>query len=75
MVVFHLLKMTLSVFMGRRIYVVMENNINCRRHEKLTSNAHVAERMVRGTELNRENATPAEVRRMLGVSETPSEYP
>jgi 3-keto-5-aminohexanoate cleavage enzyme len=54
----------------------MEDNIYYRRGEKLESNAQVVERAVRiAAELNREIAAPAQTRKMLGLSATPSQYP
>lgn len=74
--IFQLPMTTLAILMGGHARVGMEDNIYYRRGEKLTSNAQVVERTVRiAQELNREIATPAEARRMLGISETPSEYP
>ena len=53
----------------------MEDNIYYGRGEKLVSNAQVVERTVRiAHELNREIATPAQARQMLGLSTTPSKY-
>jgi 3-keto-5-aminohexanoate cleavage enzyme len=73
--IFQLPMTTLAILMGGHTRVGMEDNIYYRRAEKLKSNAQVVERIVRiAYELNREIATPAEARRMLGISETPSEY-
>jgi 3-keto-5-aminohexanoate cleavage enzyme len=74
--IFQLSMTTLAILMGGHARVGMEDNIYYRRGEKLTSNAQVVERVVRiAHELNREIATPAEARGMLGIAETPSEYP
>jgi len=55
--------------------VGLEDNIYYRRGEKITSNAQVVKRAVRIlTELNREIASPALAREMLGLSATPSSY-
>jgi len=67
---------TLAILLGGHARVGMEDNIYYRRGEKLKSNAQVVERTVRiAHELNREIATPAQARQMLGISETPSQYP
>ena len=66
---------TLAILMGGHVRVGMEDNVYYRRGEKLKSNAQAVERTVRiARELNREIATPAEARRMLGISGTPSVY-
>jgi 3-keto-5-aminohexanoate cleavage enzyme len=53
----------------------MEDNVYYRRGDKLKSNAQVVQRTVRiSHELNREIATPLQTRRMLGISEKPTEY-
>ena len=74
--VFQLPLTTLATLLGGHVRVGMEDNIYYRRGEKLQSNAQVVERTVRiAGELNREIATPAQARQMLGLSETPSQYP
>ncbi len=74
--VFQLPMTTLATLLGGHVRVGMEDNIYYRRGEKLESNAQVVERTVRiASELNREIATPAQARKMLGLSETPSQYP
>ena len=74
--VFQLPLTTLATLLGGHVRVGMEDNIYYRRGEKLQSNAQVVERTVRiAGELNRETATPAQARQMLGLSETPSQYP
>jgi len=74
--IFQLPMTALAILMGGHARVGMEDNIYYARGEKLKSNAQVVERTVRiAHELNREIATPAEARKMLGISETPSEYP
>lgn len=73
--IFQLPMTTLAILMGGNVRVGMEDNIYYCRGEKLKSNAQVVERVVRiAHELNREIASPAEARRMLGISVTPSEY-
>ncbi len=66
---------TLATLLGGHVRVGLEDNIYYRRGEKAESNAQLVGRAVRlASELNREIATPAEARRMLGISETPSQY-
>ncbi|GAB4354890.1 MAG: 3-keto-5-aminohexanoate cleavage protein [Candidatus Abyssubacteria bacterium] len=67
---------TFSLIMGGHIRVGMEDNVYYRRGEKAKSNAQLVERAVRLIhELNREVATPAQAREMLGISQTPKQYP
>jgi len=73
--IFQLSMTTLAILLGGHARVGMEDNIYFRRGEKLKSNAQVVERTVRiAHELNREVATPAQARQMLGLSTTPSKY-
>jgi 3-keto-5-aminohexanoate cleavage enzyme len=66
---------TLSTLMGGHVRVGLEDNVYFRRGEKAKSNAQLVERSVRiAHELNREVATPAQAREMLGLSRTPSRY-
>jgi 3-keto-5-aminohexanoate cleavage enzyme len=66
---------TLATLLGGHVRVDLEDNLYLRRGQKLRSNAEVVERSVRiAHELNREVATPAQVRKMLGISATPSRY-
>lgn len=67
---------TLSLIMGGHIRVGMEDNVYYRRGELAKSNAQQVERAVRIiNELNREVATPAQAREMLGLSQEPKMYP
>jgi 3-keto-5-aminohexanoate cleavage enzyme len=67
---------TLSLIMGGHIRVGLEDNVYYRRGEQAKSNAQQVERAVRMIhELNREVATPAQAREMLGLSQTPKLYP
>ena len=67
---------TLSLIMGGHIRVGMEDNVYYRRGELAKSNAQFVERAVRLChELNREVATPAQAREMLGLSQKPKQYP
>lgn len=65
---------TLATLMGGHVRVGLEDNIYYRRGEKARSNAQLVERAARiAHELNREVATPAEARQMLGLSATPQQ--
>lgn len=67
---------TLSLIMGGHLRVGMEDNVNYKRGEKAASNAQLVERAVRLVhELNREVATPAQAREILGISQEPKQYP
>jgi 3-keto-5-aminohexanoate cleavage enzyme len=73
--IFQLPMTTLAILMGGHVRVGMEDNIYYRRGEKLKSNAQVVERVVRiAHELNREIASPIKSRKMLGISNVPSQY-
>jgi len=66
---------TFALLLGGHVRVGLEDNVYFRRGEKAVSNAQLVERTVRiAHELGREVATPAEARRMLGLSETPTSY-
>lgn len=66
---------TLAIILGGHVRVGLEDNVYYRRGEKAESNAQLVEREVRLIhELNREVATPAEAREMLGLSATPTLY-
>lgn len=66
---------TFALLLGGHVRVGLEDNLYLRRGQKLRSNAEVVERTVRiAHELNREVATPAQARRMLGISAVPSRY-
>ncbi len=72
---FQLPMTTMSIMLGGHVRVGMEDNLYYRRGQKLKSNAELVERTVRiANELNREVATPAQAREMLGISQTPSSY-
>jgi 3-keto-5-aminohexanoate cleavage enzyme len=63
---------TLAIILGGHVRVGMEDNIYYRRGEKLNSNAQAVERTVRiAHELNREIATCAQAREMIGLPATP----
>jgi 3-keto-5-aminohexanoate cleavage enzyme len=66
---------TLSILLGGHVRVGLEDNIYAKRGQLFESNAEAVERVVRvARELNREIATPAQAREMMGLSATPSKY-
>ena len=72
---FQLPMTTLAALMGGHLRVGLEDNIYYARGRKLKSNAESVERAVRIVhELNREVATPAQARLMLGLSANPTGY-
>jgi len=72
---FQLPMTTLAILLGGHVRVGLEDNIYYRRGQKATSNAQLVERAVRiAHELNRGVATPAETRKMLGISEIPRSW-
>jgi 3-keto-5-aminohexanoate cleavage enzyme len=67
--------LVLSILLGGHVRVGMEDNVFYSRGRLLKSNAEAVERIVRiATELNREIATPAQARQMLGLSAKPSAH-
>ncbi|MGA2000984.1 MAG: 3-keto-5-aminohexanoate cleavage protein [Terriglobales bacterium] len=65
----------LATILGGHVRVGLEDNIYYRRGEKAKSNAQVVERAVRiAHELNREVATAAQAREMLGLPRIPTQY-
>ncbi len=72
---FQLHMTTLAIMLGGHARVGLEDNLYLRRGQKLRSNAEVVERTVRiSHELNREIATPAQARELLGLSASPTRY-
>jgi 3-keto-5-aminohexanoate cleavage enzyme len=72
---FQLPMTVMSVLLGGHVRVGMEDNLYYARGQKLKSNAELVARIVRiAKEMNREVATPAQAREMLGISATPSSY-
>lgn len=72
---FQLPMTTIAMLMGGHVRVGLEDNIYYSRGRKLTGNGEAVERAVRiARELNREVASPAEAREILGLSSVPSEY-
>lgn len=67
---------TLAVMLGGHVRVGLEDNVYYQRGRKAESNRQLVERAVRIIhELNRDVASPAQAREMLGLSPTPSSYP
>lgn len=72
---FQLPMTTFALLLGGHVRVGLEDNLYLKRGQKLRSNAEVVGRTVRiAHELNREVATPAQARQMLGISAVPSRY-
>ena len=72
---FQLPMTTFALLLGGHVRVGLEDNLYLKRGHKLKSNAEVVARTVRiAQELNRQVATPAQARRMLGLSAVPSSY-
>ncbi len=66
---------TMAILMGGHVRTGMEDNLYYSRGRKVTDNAELVARVVRlARELNREVATPAQAREMLGISQKPSSY-
>ena len=66
---------TLATMLGGHVRVGLEDNVYYKRGQKADSNRQLVERAVRIIhELNREVATPAQAREMLGLSATPTRY-
>ncbi len=66
---------TLALLLGGHVRVGLEDNVYYRRGVPAASNAQLVERVARlAAELNREVATPAEARRMLALSASPTRY-
>ena len=66
---------TFALLLGGHVRVGLEDNLYMRRGQKLKSNAEAVERTVRiAHELNRDVASPAQARQMLGLAATPSRY-
>ena len=72
---FQLPMTTFALLLGGHVRVGLEDNLYLKRGQKFESNAQAVERTVRIThELNREVATPAQAREMLGIAAVPSRY-
>lgn len=65
----------MAIMLGGHVRVGMEDNLYYSRGRKLENNAELVARIARiAREMNREVATPAQAREMLGISQTPSSY-
>jgi 3-keto-5-aminohexanoate cleavage enzyme len=72
---FQLPMTTMSTLMGGHVRVGLEDNVYYSRGRKLTGNGEAVERAVRiAGELNRELATPAEAREILGIGSEPRRF-
>ena len=72
---FQLPMTTMSIMLGGHVRVGLEDNIYYSRGRKLTGNGEAVERAVRiAGELNREVATPAQAREILGLSDEPRRW-
>lgn len=66
---------TMATLMGGHVRVGLEDNVYYARGRKATSNAELVSRAVRiAQEMNREVATPAQTRSMLGLRSEPTTY-
>ena len=66
----------MGILLGGHVRTGMEDNVYFRRGERCKGNGQLVERVVRiAQELGRPVATPKEARRMLGISDVPSQYP
>jgi 3-keto-5-aminohexanoate cleavage enzyme len=73
---FQLPMTTMAIIMGAQmVRVGMEDNVYYKRGQLLKDNLEAVARVARiANELNREIATPAQAREILGLSATPSTY-
>jgi len=73
---FQLPMTAMAIIMGAHmVRVGMEDNVYYKRGQLLKDNLQAVERVVRiARDLNREIATPAQAREMMGLSQTPSQY-
>ncbi len=72
---FQLAMTTMAIILGGHVRVGLEDSVYARRGQLYKCNAEVVERIVRiARELNREIATPAQAREMLGLSLAPTQY-
>jgi 3-keto-5-aminohexanoate cleavage enzyme len=72
---FQLPMTTMAILLGGHLRVGLEDNVYYSRGRKLAGNGEAVERAVRiARELNREVATPAQAREMLGLSQVPRSY-
>ena len=72
---FQLPMTVMAIILGGHVRVGMEDNVYYKKGELLQSNAAAVERIVRlAKDMNRDIATPAQARDILGLSSTPSSY-
>lgn len=72
---FQLPMTTMGIILGGHVRVGLEDNVYLSKGRLLAGNAEMVERIATiGRSLNREIATPAQARQMLGLSATPSSY-
>ena len=65
----------MAIILGDHVWVGMEDNVYSKKDERLQSNATAVERIVRlAKDMNRDIATPAQAREILGLSSKPSSY-
>jgi 3-keto-5-aminohexanoate cleavage enzyme len=65
----------MGIMLGGHVRVGMEDNLYYAKGRKLKSNAELVARIARiAREMNREVATPAQAREMLGISQEPTQY-
>jgi 3-keto-5-aminohexanoate cleavage enzyme len=65
----------MGIMLGGHVRVGMEDNLYYAKGRKLKNNAELVARIARiAKEMNREIATPAQAREMLGISQEPSQY-
>lgn len=65
----------MSVLLGGHVRVGLEDNVYAKRGQMFSGNGEAVEKIVRiAREFNREIASPAETRKMLGISNVPSKY-
>lgn len=66
---------TMGLVLGGNVRVGLEDNLYLKRGQKLEGNGEAVEKVVRiAKELNRDIATPAEARAILGISAVPTRY-
>ncbi len=65
----------MSILLGGHVRVGMEDNIYLKRGQLFKSNAEAVERIVRiARDMNRQIATPAQAREIMGLSAKPTQY-
>jgi 3-keto-5-aminohexanoate cleavage enzyme len=65
----------MGVLLGGHVRVGLEDNVYLKRGQLFKSNAEAVERIVRiAKDMNREIATPAQAREMMGLSQKPNQF-